>query len=132
VRVATRLVPRDFFFPRENERGLDDREDQLFAASFHAQLGKGESVTIVCSTEKDASLDGPGALKNELKRQRQSAIHCGKNCCGVTQAKRALRGFRSSSWPPINFSLNGPCRAGLRVKPSSLAITGSAIGDATR
>jgi len=61
---------RDFFFPRENERGLDDREDQLFAASFHAQLGKGESVTIVCSTEKDASLDGAAALQSELQRQR--------------------------------------------------------------
>jgi len=84
---------RDFFFPRENERGLDDREDQLFAASFHAQLGKGESVTIVCSTEKDASLDGPGALKNELKRQS-------KVLSTAAKLLRSDSSEASSSWLP--------------------------------
>jgi len=82
---------RDFFFPRENERGLDDREDQLFAASFHAQLGKGESVTIVCSTEKDATLDGPAALKNELKRQS-------KVLSTATKLLRSDSGETTSSW----------------------------------
>jgi predicted glycogen debranching enzyme len=63
---------RDFFFPRENERGLDDHEDQLFAADFHAQLENGQTLTMVISTEKDASLDGQAAQKEE--RGRQSAI----------------------------------------------------------
>jgi predicted glycogen debranching enzyme len=82
---------RDFFFPRENERGLDDREDQLFAASFHAQLGKGESVTIVCSAEKDATLDGPAALKNELKRQS-------KVLSTATKLLRSDSGETTPSW----------------------------------
>jgi predicted glycogen debranching enzyme len=84
---------RDFFFPREHERGLDDREDQLFAASFRAQLGKGESVTIVCSTEKDASLNGPAALKNEVKRQS-------KVLSAAANLLRDDSGATSPSWLP--------------------------------
>ena len=60
---------RDFYFSRENERGLDDREDQLCAVLFHARLEAGGSFTIVLSTEEDAMLDGAAALKNEGKRQ---------------------------------------------------------------
>jgi predicted glycogen debranching enzyme len=68
---------RDFFLPRESERGLDDREDQLFAADFRAQLEIGQSVTLVLSTEKDADLDGEASRKKEEKRQGQvlSAAH---------------------------------------------------------
>lgn len=60
---------RDFFFARENERGLDDREDQLFAAQFHAQLEMGRPVTIIFSTEKDVKLDGAVALKEQTKHE---------------------------------------------------------------
>jgi predicted glycogen debranching enzyme len=60
---------RDFFFPRENERGLDNHEDQLYAAFFHAPLEIGQTVTIVLSTEQDVDLDGDAALKDEAKRQ---------------------------------------------------------------
>jgi predicted glycogen debranching enzyme len=60
---------RDFFFCRENERSLDDREDQLFAADFQAQLEAGRSLTMVFSVEKDADLDGELARKEEEKRQ---------------------------------------------------------------
>ena len=49
---------RDFLLPRERERGLDDHEDRLYAAEFHARLGLGESVTLVFTTESGASLDG--------------------------------------------------------------------------
>jgi predicted glycogen debranching enzyme len=48
---------RDCFLPAEKERGLDDHEDHLFAAQFHATLNGGESVAIVVSTEANASLD---------------------------------------------------------------------------
>jgi predicted glycogen debranching enzyme len=60
---------RDFFFPRENERGLDDHEDQLFAADFHAQLASGQTLTMVFSTERDAGIDGAAARKEESTRQ---------------------------------------------------------------
>jgi predicted glycogen debranching enzyme len=45
---------RDCFFPVEKERGLDDREDHLFAARFRVPLHVGESVTLVASTEPEA------------------------------------------------------------------------------
>jgi predicted glycogen debranching enzyme len=61
---------RDFFFARESERGLDDREDQLYAALFRTRLEKGQTVTMVLSTEKDADHDNKTAIKDEGKRQR--------------------------------------------------------------
>jgi predicted glycogen debranching enzyme len=48
----------DCFQPREKERGLDDREDHLFAALFRAKLEVGATLTIVVTTEANASLDG--------------------------------------------------------------------------
>src|SRR5262245_44747010 len=60
---------RDFFFPLERERGLDDHEDQLFAATFHALLKAGQSITFVFSTNRDATLDGEASLKEEWNRQ---------------------------------------------------------------
>jgi len=60
---------RDFLFPRERERGLDDREDQLYVARFAAELKKGQTVTIVFSTEQNANLDGPPARRQDVKRQ---------------------------------------------------------------
>jgi predicted glycogen debranching enzyme len=45
------------YFARETERGLDDRDDRLFAALFRAKLEAGKSVLFVLSTHEDASLD---------------------------------------------------------------------------
>ena len=45
------------YFPAETERGLDDREDRLFAALFRARLDPGSSVTLVGSTKVTAPLD---------------------------------------------------------------------------
>jgi predicted glycogen debranching enzyme len=52
---------RDCFLPVEQERGLDDREDHLFAAQFRARVQVGESVTIVLTTEESAALHGDSA-----------------------------------------------------------------------
>jgi len=48
---------RDFSLPAERERGLDDHEDRLLAAVFHARLAVGEKLTLVFSTEPQALLD---------------------------------------------------------------------------
>lgn len=56
---------RDYFLPAERQRGLDDHEDRLYAASFHCQLLAGQSVTIVFSTESTASLDGDQARTDQ-------------------------------------------------------------------
>jgi predicted glycogen debranching enzyme len=52
---------RDCLLPVETNRGLDDREDHLFAALFHAKLEAGQSVAIILSTEGNALLDGRAA-----------------------------------------------------------------------
>jgi predicted glycogen debranching enzyme len=52
---------RDCYFPQETSRGLDDREDHLFAAKFHARLLTGASVTFVLTTEEKTPLDGETA-----------------------------------------------------------------------
>ncbi len=45
---------RDFFLPSERERGLDDHEDHLLAAIFHAELQPNQSVTIMITTQSNA------------------------------------------------------------------------------
>jgi predicted glycogen debranching enzyme len=49
------------YFGEETLRGLEDREDHLFAAMFRAKLESGSSVTIVATTEATTSLDGETA-----------------------------------------------------------------------
>src|SRR5215467_205269 len=63
---------RDFFFPLERERGLDDHEDQLLAAVFRARLESSESLSVVCSTAANSAPDGGAALEEE--RARQAAV----------------------------------------------------------
>jgi len=48
----------DCFLPEEKERGLDDHEDHLFAAQFHAKFNVRDEATFVLTTEVEASLDG--------------------------------------------------------------------------
>jgi predicted glycogen debranching enzyme len=49
---------RDCYLPMETERGLNDREDILFAALFNAKLKPSESLTIVATTEATTPLNG--------------------------------------------------------------------------
>jgi len=49
------------YFGEETARGLEDREDHLFAALFRAKLQVGASVTLVATTDANALLDGETA-----------------------------------------------------------------------
>jgi predicted glycogen debranching enzyme len=60
---------RDCYLPRETERGLDDREDHLLAALFHAKLNPGESLTIVATTEATTPLDGQASLTQRANHE---------------------------------------------------------------
>ena len=62
---------RDCLLPAERERGLDDREDHLFAAVFRAKLEVGKSLTIVLSTEANSSLDGTAAQGQQANHESQ-------------------------------------------------------------
>ena len=52
---------RDYLLPAERARGLDDKEDRLFAGQAHAHLDVGQSVTLVLSTDLNVSLDAEQA-----------------------------------------------------------------------
>jgi predicted glycogen debranching enzyme len=60
---------RDCYLPRETERGLDDREDHLFAALFHAKLNPGESFCVVATTEATTSLDGEASRAQRAEHE---------------------------------------------------------------
>lgn len=59
------------FFPREKERGLNSSEDILSAAHFHAKLEVGASLTLVASTNANASLDGGRARAESAEREAE-------------------------------------------------------------
>ena len=61
---------RNFDLAVERERGLDDREDHLHAGTFRATLQMGGSLTLVCSTDADAELDGRVALEARLTAEQ--------------------------------------------------------------
>lgn len=61
-----------FDLAAERERGLSDRDDHLHAATLHAPLEVGESLTIVLSTESQPSLNGEAALK--LRRTHDNKL----------------------------------------------------------
>lgn len=53
---------RNYYLPVEQERGMDDQEDRMYAGQFHWRLETGDSVTVVLSTERNPSLDGEEML----------------------------------------------------------------------
>jgi len=60
---------RDCFFAVERKRGLDDREDHLFAALFRTKLELGKSFAIVLTTEEDAGLDADAARMQRVAHE---------------------------------------------------------------
>jgi predicted glycogen debranching enzyme len=56
---------RDCFFRAERDRGLDDREDHLFAAQFMGTLEPGKSLTLVFTADENTLLDGASALSEQ-------------------------------------------------------------------
>ncbi len=66
---------RDFFLPCERERGLDDHEDHLLAAIFHASLQPGQSVTITLTTQSNlkpaAETDAARAWKEHTDHEQE-------------------------------------------------------------
>jgi predicted glycogen debranching enzyme len=60
---------RAFTLAVETERGLDDREDHLFAAEFVRTLEPGEAFTVVASSRHDAAR-GALSLAGSLLRRR--------------------------------------------------------------
>lgn len=55
----------------ERDRGLNDREDHLYAATFEATLHPGESVTFIASTDATPNLDGETALRAQHAHEQR-------------------------------------------------------------
>jgi len=94
---------RDFLYPVERERGLDDHEDQLFAAVFRAPLQSGQSLTLVFSTNADTSLDGDAALAAEKSRQAAVLAAAGSASAG-SPTSRSASASDSSSFAPAQLN----------------------------
>jgi predicted glycogen debranching enzyme len=62
---------RDCFFAVERERGLDDREDHLFAARFRINLKAGDHVTLVASTEANAEANAESTRREREKSEAE-------------------------------------------------------------
>jgi predicted glycogen debranching enzyme len=61
---------RNYELSEERERGLDDTEDHLLAATFVVTLSQGETVTFTASTDLAASTDGPAARERQRVHER--------------------------------------------------------------
>ena len=59
----------DCYFGEETARGLEDREDRLFATLFRAKLQVGASLTLVATTEANALLDGETTAAERANRE---------------------------------------------------------------
>jgi predicted glycogen debranching enzyme len=68
---------RDYALPVETDRGLPDREALLYTATFEATLAPEDALTLVFSTEADASLDGPAALARRRGRDEKLVTQAG-------------------------------------------------------
>jgi predicted glycogen debranching enzyme len=73
---------RDFEYPAERERGLDDTEDHLRVATFVAELAQGETMTIAVADCELTSLDGDAALARRRDRDRELVAAWRTNTAG--------------------------------------------------
>jgi predicted glycogen debranching enzyme len=81
---------RDCFISMEKYRGLDDREDHLLAAVTSVELGVGQNVTLVLTTNACTELDGARALAEHVERER--------SLCSKWQASDAQVASAAPAW----------------------------------
>ncbi len=62
---------RNYELEEEKARGLDHQEDHLHAATFHATLEVGNSITLVMSTSPNTNLDGQAAGRAQANASRE-------------------------------------------------------------
>jgi predicted glycogen debranching enzyme len=62
---------RDYFLEAEDYRGLDARDDHLYAGDFRTTLHPGQSLTLTASTEEKPNLDSASAYAERQAYERQ-------------------------------------------------------------
>ncbi len=88
--VAEHVWYRDFAYVRERERGLDDTEDHLRAATFVCELARTDAVTVAIADEEFPPLDGADALRRARSRDAR-----------LLERRRDLLGDRGGDAPWI-------------------------------
>jgi predicted glycogen debranching enzyme len=69
---------RDFAYPAERARGLDDAEDHLLVGEAEATLAEGEALTIAVADAPIPPLDGEGALRRRRARDETLLARAGE------------------------------------------------------
>lgn len=62
---------REFFLPAERERGLDDKEDHLFAGVGNVELAVGQKLSFVLTTNLHANLDGERTFVEQIEHEQK-------------------------------------------------------------
>jgi predicted glycogen debranching enzyme len=84
---------RDFDYPAERERGLDDSEDHLLVGECEATIEDGESLTIAVADGAIPLLDGEGALWRRRARDASLLARAGDAPAWVQQLVLAADQF---------------------------------------
>jgi predicted glycogen debranching enzyme len=83
-----RIWYRRYELAAERARGLDHQEDHFHAGTFHAELGAGESMTLVAGTNGAVRLDAKAALEAQSARDGSLLERC------------AQAHPQAADWPP--------------------------------
>ena len=106
---------RGYELRREAERGLDDHDDHLHAATFHASVAPGASITVLLSTEDAPALDGEVAWR---RRDRYAAAMLARWETAASEAARAPAWVRQLVLAADQFVV----RRSLRKSPEGLTV----------
>lgn len=68
---------QDYWLSKESFRGLPDLTDSLYGGFVRAQLGAGETVTLVATTEPEVDLDGDAAYERFKAREEDLIAQSG-------------------------------------------------------
>jgi len=72
--AAEHVWYRDFDYPVERSRGLDDSEDHLRVGTFEAMLDRGESMTIAVADHALPAIDSQAALQRAGRRELELLV----------------------------------------------------------
>ena len=82
---------RRFALPRERERGLDAEDDHLHAGTFRVTLHRGQTLTVVLSTEAAPSPDAAGAWQRRQEHEAALVTRWTRGWPGAAQAPAWIR-----------------------------------------
>ena len=81
---------RDYDLPAERERGLEDREDHLHAATFTADISAGEELTIRAAAGSSPPLDVPPDVFGDAERNEAALLQAWRDKHGAASERAPL------------------------------------------